>query len=519
MRVLLIRPPLAFTNPYQLDSLACGLPLGLLYIAAMLEKAGCEVSIFDGLVNFDLDSKQKRFAEKIKQRDRDPVHFGAEWEEITQCIKEKAPDIVGITNHYTEEVDMAFKTAKIAKQADNKILTVLGGPFASTCPEELLEKESGLDMVVMGEGENTCRELVKALLNKEEPDKIQGLAYRSNGKVTVNQRRPYIRDLDSLPFPAYHLVDMERYFYFQRYGYSTRRQTIKSRKIPVITSRGCPFNCTFCCIHLHMGRVWRPHSSEYVLRHIDFLVKNFNAEHILFEDDNINLKPLRFEKILDGLKTRDYKIFWDTPNGVRADKLNETLIRKAKESGCLFLKIGVESGDRRVVNKIVKKHLDLDKVLNAAELCRRLKVKLQAFFIVGFPGETKKEIKRTINFSLRLFKKFNVISAIGPAKPLIGTELRKECREKGYLTEPIETPGMKERLISRQEMIKTKEFDLDYLFRAIKKYELRRRLITIEKIFVFSLRRPQILFREIPQILKGNLREAFNSLRKEFDLV
>ena len=502
MKVLLIRPPLTFTNSYQLDNMAVGLPLGIMYVAAMLEREKIEVSIFDGLVNFDLERL-------------DPAHFGAEWDEVKNYIKKNQPDIVGITNHFTEEAGMAFKTARLVKEVDRKILTMIGGPFASACPREILEKESHVDMVVMGEGEYTMPEVVKAVSNKKDFGAIEGLAYRAGKEIKINRCRPYIRDLDSLPFPAYHLVSMERYFYFQEKGYATRRQIIKSRKVPVITSRGCPFNCVFCCAHLHMGKVWRGHSPEYVLRHVDFLVKNFNAEHILFEDDNINLNPARFEKILDGLINRDPKIFWDTPNGIRADKLNENLIRKAKKSGCIFLKIGIESGDQHVVNNIVKKHLDLEKVLEAARLCKKAGVKLQAFFIIGFPGESRKEIRNTVNFSLMLFKKFNVISAIGPAKPLAGTELREICRQKEYLTEPVETEEMKKRLIARQEMIETEEFDLDYLFKVIKRYEFRRRFITIEKVFSGCIRKPRVLCR----IKKTSLKEAFNDLRREFGLI
>lgn len=529
VKILLVRPPLAFANPYQLDSMGVGLPLGLLYVAAMLEKENINVSLFDGLVNFDLVSKEKRFKEKIRQRDWGHVHFGAEWDEIRRHIRENAPHILGITNHFTEEIDMAFKVAQLAKEVDGNIFTIIGGPFASTCPEELLKREPSLDMVIVGEGEYTVPEVVKAISDKKDLNLIEGVAYRSDGKIIVTRHRPYIRDLDALRYPAYHLVDMERYFYFQNHGYSTRRQIVSTRKVPVITSRGCPFNCTFCCVHLHMGKVWRPHSPEYVLGHIDFLIKNFRAEHILFEDDNINLNPSRFENLLDGLIERDYKILWDTPNGIRADKLNGALIRKAKKSGCLFLKIGIESGDQYVVNKIVKKHLDLKKVIEVARLCKKSGVTLEAFFIIGFPGETKKEITNTVNFSLMLFRKFNVVSAIGPAKPLMGTELRRECVERGYLTEQVGTPDMAERLIARQEMIKTEDFDLEYLFRVIRQYEFRRRLITIEKVFISSLRRPGMVFLKIflltgktinaPGKIKSHLKETFNDLRREFELM
>jgi hypothetical protein len=277
-----------------------------------------------------------------------------------------------------------------------------------------------------------------------------------------------------------------------------------------------------------MGKVWRPHSAEYVLRHLDYLIKTFRIEHILFEDDNINAGPARFEEMLDGIKSRGYKIFWDTPNGIRADKLNASLIRKAKESGCRFLKIGIESGDQYVVNRIVKKHLDLKKVVEVAKLCQEIGLGLQAFFIIGFPGETKREIKRTVDFSLNLFRKYNVLSAIGPAKPLIGTELREECKRLGYLTLPLETPEMKERLISRQEMIKTRDFDLDYLFKVIRNYERRRRLITLEKVITHLLKRPKLLLSMVkiltegllqhPEGVKAHLKQAFNGLRLEMGL-
>lgn len=524
MKVLLIRPPLTFTNPYQLDSMSLGLPLGLLYIGAMLKREHIDVAIFDGLVNFDFSSARERFEKKKIYRDWGPVHFGTPWEGIKHYIKEEAPDIVGITNHYTEEMDMAFKVAQLVKEVDRNIISVIGGPFASTCPQELLEREKALDIVVMGEGEYTVPELAKAMADKKDLSTVKGVAYRDNGKIKVNTRRPYIRELDELPFPAYDLVDMERYFYFQRQGYSTRRQIVHSRKVPLITSRGCPFNCTFCSIHLHMGKVWRAHSPEYVLEHIDYLIKNFNVEHILFEDDNMNLNLSRFEKILDGLILRNYKIFWDTPNGIRADKLNEALIRKAKKSGCVFLKIGVESGNQYVVNRIVKKHLNLEKVVEVARSCKKSGVRLQAFFIIGFPGETKREIRDTVRFSLMLFRKFNVVSAIGPAKPLIGTELRRECTEKNYLTGPVETMDMKKRLIARQEMIRTEEFDLGYLFAVIKRYEVRRRIITIRKVIFYCMIRPGILIDKICRKrcsggVKMYLKEIFNELRREFGLI
>ena len=173
----------------------------------------------------------------------------------------------------------------------------MGGPHVTLVPKEFLEEAKNVDIAVIGEGEYTMLEIAQAFEGKKQLSQIQGIAYRQNGKVVVNPSRPLIENLDELPYPAYDLVDMEQYLSPKKIGY----RSFQDRAISMITSRGCPFNCCFCAVHLHMGQKFRAHSAEYVLDHIQYVVDKFKVKNIFFEDDNLTLDIKRFEAICDGI--------------------------------------------------------------------------------------------------------------------------------------------------------------------------------------------------------------------------
>ena len=176
-------------------------------------------------------------------------------------------------------------------------------------------------------------------------DDIQGIAHRIGDKVGLNSPRPFNQNLDELPYPAYHLVDMEKYLNPKTIEY----RSFQKRALPMVTSRGCPFNCSFCSVHLHMGKKFRAHSVDYVVDHIDHLVKKYHVKTIYFEDDNLTFDIQRFEAICDKIIERDIKFQWETPNGVRADYLTLDLLKKMKNIGCQSVFVGVESGDQYVL--------------------------------------------------------------------------------------------------------------------------------------------------------------------------
>ena len=205
----------------------------------------------------------------------------------------------------------------------------MGGPHVTLVPKEFLEEAKNVDIAVIGEGEYAMLEIAQHFEGKKQLSEIQGIAYRQNGEVIVNPPRPFIENLDELPYPAYDLVDMEQYLEPKKIGY----RSFQDRAISMITSRGCPFNCCFCAVHLHMGQGFRAHSAKYVLDHIQYVVDKFKVKNIFFEDDNLTFDLKRFEAICDGIIERKIKIGWETPNGVRADCLNLELLKKMKQSG------------------------------------------------------------------------------------------------------------------------------------------------------------------------------------------
>ena len=416
MKVLLINPPQVF-YPGS-DQPAGNLPLGLMYIAAMLEKAGYKTEILDAFMS---DGSSRRNGETL--------NVGMPFERIKQEIYSRKPDIVGIAGPFTCQIENSVKVSSLAKQVDSGILTVVGGPHVTTVPKEFLEEAKSVDIAVTGEGEYTMLELAQYFEGKKQLSEILGIAYRKDGEVIVNSPRPFIENLDELPYPAYDLVDMEQYLNPKNIGY----RSFRNRAISMITSRGCPFNCCFCSVHLHMGREFRAHSANYVLNHIQYVVEKFNVKNIFFEDDNLTLDLSRFEAICDGLIEKKIKIGWETPNGVRADCLNLNLLEKMKKSGCQSVFFGVESGDQQILNNVICKSLDLNRVVEVAKICKDIGLKTGAFYIIGFPGEKKENMQKTVDFALMLKRDFDVGMHLFFATPSYGTRLYDECKAKGYI--------------------------------------------------------------------------------------
>jgi len=516
MKALLIRPPQMSPNMEFPAGPRSGLPLGLLYIASVLEKEGIEVEIFDALVEFDLDYLD------LNQK---WVHFGSSWEEIKKIIQKSEAEIIGINNPFSTQLKPALKVAALAKEALPESLVVVGGPHASVAPETFLYDSKEIDMVVGGEGEYTMPRIISWIKGQEDVSNIAGVAYRKNGKIKVNPPAPHIQDLDNLPLPAYHLLNMERYFELERLGYSPRvtfSYPGSERAVSVITSRGCPFNCTFCSIHPHMGNRWRFHSAEYVLDHLRYLVSEYGVKHIHFEDDNLTLNKKRFETLLDGLLEENINITWDTPNGVRADTFDQTLLEKCKASGCTYLVVGVESGDQFTLNSIIKKKLDLKTVGRVAQDCKTVGIDLHAFFIIGFPGEKKKNLKATLEYALDLKKKFNVFPHLNLAYPQIGTELFKICEEKGYLTAPLNPKTYSNWRGDKLErlMIETEDFKVKDLYELSNSFHRTLARISFLHSVGFLVRNPKVFlfilatffrkFRKHPFKIKSVLKNIYS---------
>lgn len=505
MKTLLVAPPrIVYPGFWQeLESVNLALPLGLLYIAAVMEREGHEVEVLD-CFTADFPYTQEGGA----------FFVGMPWEGIKQEIERRQPDVVGVTGCATNQIEATIRVARIVKSVNPRILTVAGGPPVTAVPVDFLNEAPSVDIAVAGEGELAMLDILRYHTGDLKLEDISGIAYRRDGAVVKNQPRPTIKELDSLPFPAYHLMDMELYLDPRRYKYRSPRYyrwRTKStpREMTMVTSRGCPFDCVFCAVQLQTGRLWRAHSAEYVLSHIQQVVSQYQVDHIHFLDDNMSLEKGRFEAILDGLIQRGLKITWDPTNGVRADRLDLNLLRKMKQTGCFNICVGVESGVQDTLDNIVHKRLRLEDVIKVAQICKQVGIRVGAFYIIGFPGETVENMERTIDFAIDLKKRYDVGINMFPAIPLKGTKLYQQCVEKGYLVKELSSQDFVGATNPWAEgLIRTPDFEPDVVTRlAARAMSVQARLTLLN-----YLKRPQRLMRMLRYSHRDSLFRGLRSL-------
>lgn len=359
MKILLIQP--------NYDSHIIHPPLGLGYIASTLRKAGYEISIYDGTRHNALE------------------------EDFIEAIETSHPDLIGISLFCRGQNKVRKLVSRIKKRFDIPI--VIGGPQASALSDYILENFE-TDFVIIGEGEVVIKKLAEEIeTGKKRYDKIEGLGYKDGIRRQINKRAPLIEDLDSLPFPAWDLMPPEKY----------RIVPILSPAkgfpiAPIITSRGCPYECTFCATNVTWERKLRTRSPANVIKEIKYLIKDFGVKEIHFCDDNITFYRKFIDEICELILQERIKIPWQCPNGVRIDTLDKKLLYKMKEAGCYSIGLGIESGNQNILNKI-KKRLDLQKTEQVLKNIKDVGMRLYGFFILGLPGETEKTIWDTIRFA------------------------------------------------------------------------------------------------------------------------
>jgi radical SAM superfamily enzyme YgiQ (UPF0313 family) len=250
-----------------------------------------------------------------------------------------------------------------------------------------------------------------------------------------------------------------------------------------------------------MESLWRAHSPEYVIGHIKFVVEKYGIKHIHFEDDNLTFNKERFKRILDLVAEADLGITWDTPNGVRADILDEESLWKAKETGCVYLVIGVESGNQAVLDNIVQKKLSLKAVENTARLAKKVRLNLEAFFVIGFPGETIKDMKKTLAFAFKLQFRYGVYPILFVATPLPGTRLYEICAKKGYIKEGFSYSKISSSILS-EGMIETEEFGLSDIRRLFKYFKYVRAMLIIINFLKFCFISPIFVMKKLAYLFR-----------------
>lgn len=375
--------PVVLVNPGQNKPWASiHPPMNLGYIASYLEKHGVEIGIVDELAGQD----------------------------VREAFKYFRPEIVGITAT-TPLVPDAYRVARVAHEL-GITTTVMGGVHASVLPEEALQH---VDMVVIGEGERAMLEIVK-------------------GNRSRIIKASYIKDLDEIPPPAWHLMNMEFYLSTKERLPWTHLNFIPSRMHigSVITMRGCPYSCIFCYNSWREAPI-RFHSAEWVVSDIQSLIDQYNIQALYFADDDLFLNKKRLIKICQLMREKKIDLIWSCQ--ARSDSIDLETLKMTKEAGCRQIQFGFESGSQRILDLLKNKTITIKQNRQAIELCRQVGISAFATFMVGNPTETIEDIQATFQF----IKDSHIAKGgILITTPFPGTMLWKWCQEHNLIPERVD---------------------------------------------------------------------------------
>jgi anaerobic magnesium-protoporphyrin IX monomethyl ester cyclase len=387
--ILLIHPKLAnsYFDRVQLP------PLGLAYIAGALRKAHYDrVRILDANLS------------------RNPAF------DIQKALTSDPPDIVGLTST-TPLFRTSLEISRTVKRLNPGTKVIFGGVHPTLFPRDVAAEET-VDYVVFGEGEETVVELLRALDKKREPEGMEGVAFRRDGRVVLNAPRPPVENLDELPVPSYDLLPVARY---------GNPLACRAPLGMMLTSRGCPFQCIFCDNHVILGKKYRAYSAPRMIEEVRILVRGFKVREIMFKESDFTLDRERVQRFCELMDQERNKVVWSC-NG-HVGRMDLVLLRAMRRSGCRLIQYGVESGDQRILDAL-KKGTTISQIIETFRLTRQAGLKTVANIMIGNPGDTRETIARTI----ALVKSIKADYAnIQFCTPFPGTELNRMATANGWI--------------------------------------------------------------------------------------
>jgi len=367
--------------------------------------------------------------------------------DIRSQLRDFAPDLVGITSFSTEYINEIHYHTALVKEELPDATVVLGGVFPTVMIEKALN-DPNADYCLMGEGEHIFPDLVNNLNCGKDISKTEGIAFRKNNKVVINRPRHFIENLDEVPFPDYGpLVNIQEYGHYK----SKYAHNLIPRQYPyatTITSRGCPYKCIFCAASTVSGVKVRMRSAENILKEIDWLCNDHGIREIIFLDDHFLHSRKRAKDVMKGIIDRQYGITWKCVN-VAVFSLHPEILDLMRSSGCYQMTISIESGDQEVLSKIVKKPVNLEKAFKTITIAKSMGFEIASNFIIGLPGETWDQIRKTIAFAEYLdidMVNFHV------ATPMPKTRLMEICLKENLIkSEDDVLSGYTQGIISTSE--------------------------------------------------------------------
>lgn len=394
MKVVLIRPP-SVLGEVAKSSLEH--PINLCGMASVLIGKGYKVKIWD----YEVERLEK--------------------DTFLKRLEESQPTIIGISC-MTPLIVNGHRIASMIKESFPEIVTVVGGVHPSSLPEQTLLEFPDFDIVVIGEGEETLLELCERIKNKSSIEGIPGIAYRVNGKVKREIPRQMLSNLDTLPYPARDLLNLNLYRHSSTLGLSSDFLSMTQ----LFTSRGCPGRCIFCASWQVFGNKIRFRSAQNVIEEVKECRTKYGFNHFLIMDDTFTVNPDRLYEICDGFK--ELGVSWDCDT--RVNLVSKEMLKKMADSGCIKVGFGVESGSPRIL-KLIKKGITVEQIKNAFKWAKAVGLKTSGYFMVGnHPTETKEEIMMTSTLLKELKPDFITVAI---TTPFPNTELWTIMKEEGYL--------------------------------------------------------------------------------------
>ncbi len=367
-------------------------PLGILYVASYVKNKGedfYEMKLIDMQIEY------------------------MTIEDIRGLIGEYKPDVVGISACSQENI-LLHKCASMIKRLNKNIFVVIGGPHPTQYYNDVMQ-DKNIDVAVLGEGEITFYELIRSLDYKKDYSDIPGMAYNKNGKIVLTSSRKFIENLDDLPFPAWELIDIDKY---SKYGVLPQTMVLSGKKyMTLLTSRGCPFKCIYC-VNI-VGDKFRPRSPENIYREIEQLYQRYGVDEFHIVDDTFNLDNNRVKKICNIIINSGLKIKLAIPIGLRGDLINKELLLKLKKAGTYLVSLPLESATKRI-QQLIKKNLNIEEVVENIKFADKIGMLVKSSIMLGFPTETIDEIKATISLACKVPLSFLSVLIVSPQK---GTEL------------------------------------------------------------------------------------------------
>lgn len=434
MKVLFVNPP---SMPYNLLVRALGnreiefnqvvaMPMGILYLAAMLERdiPGIDVRVLDL-------AKASRDFTLSPDRSQTTIEAFAEGVLADQIPADFVPDFIGLSILFSTAHRSTGEIAKPLKRRWPQAPVVVGGMHATNDVDGLLAMP-GIDYVCCGEAEAIIARFANTVTAGGDCEAIPGIYGRAKRAAEGGKPQevaPAVEDLDGIPFPAWHLIPMEQYVVPS--GRARRLDTVQlNGEATIMTTRGCPFSCTFCSSWTVHGRNVRFRSVENVLAEIDILYHRFGVRVIVPEDDLFTVKKARIIELCDAVAARFPDLGFQFPNGLSVATLDDDVIAALIRMGMRVATIAIESGSAHVQRHIIKKNCNLERAAKVVQSCRDQGAIVRCYYVLGFPGETREMIEETISFSASIAADWSVFMI---AAPLVGTEMYQQLLERGHI--------------------------------------------------------------------------------------